>query len=145
MGGTRVLVGPAVSRLRWRRNVEAAARLQVAQGGEDVDVHAAIAFAVLDRGPRIAARFEARPGRVVELLEDGFDLCVGWSVLGRSGDSARRVPVLELQRVGHSGDHVGVSSAALGAIAEVADPASLTQQVLHRNRPRLWPRLPRVR
>ena len=83
-----------------RRDVEAAARLQVAPCGEHMHVHPAAALAVLDRRPRVAIGLKPRPGRVLELVEDGVDLRFCRTVFRRPGDHARRVLVLELQRVG---------------------------------------------
>ena len=93
------------------------ARLQVAPGGEDVHVHAAVPLAVLDRRPDVAVGVEPGPGRLLELVEDGFDLLVRWLVFWRPRDHARRVLVLELKRVGDGGHHVGIAAANLDALA----------------------------
>ena len=69
-----------------RRDVQAAARLQVALRGEDVHMHAAAALAVQDRRPRVAVRLQSRPRRLLELLEDGFDLLLGRLVVRRPRD-----------------------------------------------------------
>ena len=69
-----------------RRDVEAAARLQVAAGGEDVHVDPVPVLAVQDRGPGVAVRLQSRPCRLLELIEDGPDLRVGRTVLRRPRD-----------------------------------------------------------
>ena len=69
-----------------RCDVQAAARLQVAAGGEDVHVDPVPVLAVQDRGPGVAVRLQARPRRLLELVEDGPDLLVGRPVLRRPRD-----------------------------------------------------------
>ena len=115
-----------------RRDVQALARLQVAAGGEDMYVDAAAALAVLHGRPRVAVRLESRPGRPLELVEDGFDLRVGRPVLGRPGDHAGGVLVLELQRVGDGGHLVGIAAANLDAVAQLARRVPLAEQVVGR-------------
>ena len=100
-----------------RRDVEALARLKVAARGEDVHVDAAAPLAVLDRRPRVAVRLEPGPGRPLELVEDGFDLRAGRPVLGRPGDHAGGVLVLEVERVGDGSALVGVAAEDLDAVA----------------------------
>ena len=80
-----------------RRDVQAAARLQVALRGEDVRVDAAAALAVQDRGPRVAVRLQSRPRRLLELVEDGFDLLLGRLIVRRPRDHDRRVLALEIE------------------------------------------------
>ena len=142
--GPRRVVGPAPAVLvvegvaqravgllpAGRRDVEALARLEVAPGGEDVNVHAAAALAVLDRRPRVAVRFEPGPGHLLELVEDGCDLRVGRPVLRRPCDHAGRVLVLELQRVGDSGHAFGIAAANLDAVAGLAGRVPLAEQVV---------------
>ena len=53
-------------------------------------------FAVLDRCPGVAVRFEARPGGFLELVHHVADLCIVRLVLRCPGDDARRILVLEL-------------------------------------------------
>jgi len=113
-----------------RRDVEALARLQVAAGREDVHVDAAAALAVLHGRPRIAVRLETGPGGLLELVEHGLDLRVGRAVLGRPRDHAGGVLVLEVQRVGDGGDHLGVAAADLDAFAELAGRVALAEQVV---------------
>ena len=60
-------------------------------------------FAVLDRCPGVAVRFEARPGGFLELVHHSADLRIARFVLRCPGDHARRVLVLELKPIGHSG------------------------------------------
>ena len=103
-----------------RRDVEAPAGLQVAPRGEDMHVGAAVALAVHHGRPGVAVRLEPRPRRPLELVEYGFDLRVGRSVVGCPGDHARRVLVLERQRVGHRGDLMGVPLEDLHAPRAVA-------------------------
>ena len=119
-----------------RRDVEALARLQVAAGGEDVHVHAAAPLAVLDRRPRVAIRLEPGPGRLLELVEHGLDLGIGRPVLRRPRDHAGGVLVLELQRVGDGGHHVGIAAADLDALAELAGGVPLAEQVVGGGLPR---------
>ncbi len=115
-----------------RRDVQALARLQVAPCGEDVYVHAAAPLAVLDRRPGVAVRFEPGPGRLLELVEHGLDLRVGRPVLRRPRDDAGGVLVLELQRVGDGGYHVGIAAANLDALAQLAGRVPLAEQVVGR-------------
>ena len=88
-----------------RRHVQAAARLQVAPGGEDVHMDPVAVLPVQNRRPGVAVRLQSRPRRLRELVEDGADLRVGGPVLRRPRDHDRGVLVLELQRVG-DGSHV---------------------------------------
>ncbi|MDE2944656.1 MAG: hypothetical protein OXT63_10715 [Gemmatimonadota bacterium] len=69
-----------------RGNVEAAARLEVALRGQNVRMDSASALPVEDRRPRVAIRLQPRPRRLLELVEDGFDLFVGGPVLRRPRD-----------------------------------------------------------
>ena len=113
-----------------RRDVEALARLQVAAGGEDVHMDAAAALAVLDRRPRVAVGLEPGPGRPLELVEHGLDLRAGRPVLGRPGDHAGGVLVLEIERVGDGGHGVGVAAEDLDAVAGLPGRVPLAEQVL---------------
>ena len=63
-------------------------------------------FAVLDRCPGVAVRFEARPGGFLELVHHSADLRIARVVLRCPGDDARRVLVLELKRISHVGNLV---------------------------------------
>ena len=97
------------------RDVEAAARLQVAAGREDVHVDPVALLPVQDRRPGVAVRLQSAPGRLLELVEDGPDLVVGRAVLRRPRDHARGVLVLEGQRVGDGGHLVRVAAQDLDA------------------------------
>ena len=115
-----------------RRDVEALARLQVAPGGQDVHVDPAAVLAVQDRRPCVAVRLQSRPRRPLELVEHGVDLRVGRPVLGRPRDHDRAVLVLELQRVGDGGHHVGVSPEHLDPIALTAHRVAFADEVAGR-------------
>ena len=97
------------------RDVEAAVGLQVVACGEDVHVDPGAVLAVQDRRPGVAVGRKARPGRLLELVEDGPDLLVGGLVLRRPGDHARGELALELQRVGDVGHVVRVPAQDLDA------------------------------
>ena len=71
-----------------RRDVQAPAGLQVASRGEDMHVNAAIALAVHHCRPGVAVGLQPRPRRPIELVEYGFDLRVGRSVVRRPGNHA---------------------------------------------------------
>ena len=115
-----------------RRDVQAAAGFQVALRGEDVHMYSAALLAVLDRGPRVAVRLQSRPGRLLELVDDRFDLRVGRPVLRRPGDYDRRVLVLELQRVGDGGHHVRIPAKDFDALALVPGRVPLTDEIVGR-------------
>ena len=115
-----------------RRDVQALARLQVAPGREDVHVDAAAVLAVQDRRPRVAVRVEPRPRRLLELVEHGVDLRVGRPVLRRPRDHDRAVLVLELQRVGDGGHHVGVAAEHLDALAPVPERVAFADEIVGR-------------
>ena len=119
-----------------RRDVQAAARLQVALRGEDVRVDAAAALAVQDRRPRVAVRLEPRPGRLFEGIHDRADLRVGRSVVRCPGNHARGVLVLESQGVGHRSHLMGIPPEDLYALARlvgrVPRPEEVTGRVLGR-------------
>ena len=66
-------------------------------------------FAVLDRCPGVAVRFQSRPGGFLELVHHAADLRIARLVLRCPGDHARRVLVLELKRVGHPGHLVRIA------------------------------------
>ena len=116
-----------------RGNVEAAAGLKVAPGREDVDVGASALLAVKHGRPCVAVGLQPRPGRLLELVEDGFDLFIGGAVVRRPGDHAGRVPVLELQRIGDRGHHVGVPPQDFDALARLPGRVLLPEEVLGRS------------
>ena len=113
-----------------RRDVEALARLQVAPCGEDMHVHPAAALAVLDGRPRVAVGLKPSPGRLLELVEDRFDLRIGRTVFRRPGDHARGVLVLELQRVGDGRHHLRVPAEDIDALTQLPGRIPLAEQVI---------------
>ena len=92
----------------WTGDVEAAAGIEVAPRGQDMDVSAAAALTVQHRSPGVSVGLQSRPGRLLEGVQDRLDVLVGGLVVGGPGDHAGGVPVLEVERVGHRGHHVGV-------------------------------------
>ena len=151
--GARRVVGPAPAVLvveavaKWvkgllpagRRDVEAAARLQVAAGGEDVHMHPAAALAVLDRRPRVAVGLNPRPSRLLELVEDGVDLRIGRPVFRRPSNHARRVLVLELQRVGDGRHHLRIPAEDVDALTQLPGRIPLAEEVIDCRRGRAGP------
>ena len=115
-----------------RRDVQAPARLQVALRGQHMRVDAAAALAVQDRRPCVAVRLQSRPRRLLELVEDGFDLLIGRPVVGRPSDHARPVPPLEIERVGHGGHHVWIPAQHLDALARLPGRVPLPEEVASR-------------
>ena len=111
------------------RDVEAPAGLQVAPSGKDMDVSASAALAVQHGRPGVAVGLESRPGRLLEGVEDGFDLLIGGLVVRRPGDHAGRVPVLEVERVGHRGHHVRVAPQHLDALARLPGGVPLPEEI----------------
>ena len=91
------------------RDIQALAGLKIATRRQDMHVHTPARFAVLDRCPGVAVRFEARPGGFLELVHHSADLRIARVVLRCPGDNARRVLVLELKRIGHVGHLVRIS------------------------------------
>ena len=118
-----------------RGNVEAAAGLQVAPRGEDMEVSAAAVLAVQHGGPGVSVGLQSRPGRLLEGVQDRLDLLVGGSVLRGPSDHAGGVPVLERQRVGDGGHHVRVPAQHLDTLAWLPGRVPLPEEVLGR-RPR---------
>ena len=115
-----------------RRDVEAPSGLQIAPGGEDVDVSASALLAVQHRRPGVAVGLEPGPGRVLESVQNRADLFVGWLVLRRPCDHAGGVPVLELQRVGCGGHFVRIPAQDLDAFARLPGRVSLPEEVIGR-------------
>ena len=122
-----------------RSNVEAAAGLKVASRREDVDMGASALLTVQYRRPCVAVGLQPRPGRLLELVEDGFDLLVSGMVVGRPGDHAGGVSVLELQRIGDRGHHVGVPPQDFDALARLPGRVLLPKEVLGRSPRRSGP------
>ena len=112
-----------------RRDVEALARLQVAPRGEHMHVHAAVGIAVPHRRPRIAIRGQPGPGGLLDLVEHPVDVLVARLVLRRPGDHARRVFVVELQRVGHRRHVVRISAQDRHVGPDLALAVQLARQV----------------
>ena len=112
------------------RDVQAAARLEVAARGEDVHVHAVAVLPVEDRRPGVAVGLQPRPGRLLELVEDGPDLGVGGLVLRRPRDHERGVLVLEAERVGHGGHVVGVAPQDLDARTHESGGVALADEIV---------------
>ena len=115
-----------------RRDVQALARLQIAACGQHVHVDPAALLAVQHRRPRVAIRVEPRPGGLLELVEDGFDLRVGRPVLGRPGDHGRTVLVLERQGVGDGRHLFRIAAKHLNAGARLPGGVPLSEQVVDR-------------
>ena len=115
-----------------RRDVEAPAGLQVASRGEDMRVSAAVALPVHHGRPGVAVRLEPRPGRPLEGIQNCADLLVGRSVVRCPGDHARRVLVLECQRVGHRGHLMGIPPEDLHALARLPGRIPRPEEVVGR-------------
>ena len=86
-----------------RRDVETPSGLEVASGGEDMDVRAPALLPVEHGGPSVSVGFEPGPSRLLEGVQNRFDLLVGGLVLRRPRDHAGSVLVIEAKRVGHGG------------------------------------------
>ena len=93
----------------WSGDIQALAGLQIAAGRQDMHMNTLARFAVLDRGPGVAVRFQARPGDFLELVHHTANLRIARVVLRCPGNDARRVLVLELKPIGHSGHLVRVA------------------------------------
>ncbi len=115
-----------------RRNIEAPPGLQVAPGGEDMDVSASALLTVQDGRPGVSVGLQPRPRRLLELVEHSFDLFVGGVVLRCPGDYAGGVPVLEVERVGHRSHHVRVPAQHLNAFARLPGRVPLPEEVAGR-------------
>ena len=115
-----------------RRDVEAPAGLQVASRGEDVHVNAAVALAVHHGRPGVAVGLEPRPGHLFKGIDDHADLRVGRSVVRCPGNHARRVLVLEGQRVGHRGHLMGIPLEDLHALAQLPCRVPRPEEVVGR-------------
>jgi hypothetical protein len=89
--------------------------------------------------PSVAVGLQPRPSRLLELVEDGFDLLVGGMVVRCPGDHAGRVLVLELQRVGHCGHHLRVATQHLDALARLPGCVLFPEEVLGRSPRRSGP------
>ena len=112
-----------------RGNVEAPTGLKVASRREDVDMGAAALLTVQHGRPGVSVGLQPRPSRLLEVVEDGFDLLVGGMVVRRPGDHAGRVPVLEVERIGDRGHHVRVPPQHLDAVARLAGRVQFPEEV----------------
>ena len=115
-----------------RRNVEAAAGLQVAPCGEHMDVSATALLTVEHGRPGVAVGFEPGPCRLLEGVQHRFDLLVGGLVLRRPCNQAGGVPVLELQRVGQGRHFVRISPEHLDAFTRLPGRVPLPEEVVGR-------------
>ena len=115
-----------------RRDVEAPAGLQVASRGEDMHVNAAATLAVHHGRPGVAVGLEPRPGRLFKGIQNRADLRVGRSVVRCPGNHARRVLVLERQRVGHHGHLMGIPPEDLHARARLPGRIPRPEEVVGR-------------
>ncbi len=102
-------------------------------------MNAASAFAVQDRRPRVAVLLQSRPRRLLELVEHGFDLLVGWLVVRRPRDHCRRVLPLEVEGVGHGGHQVRVAAQDFDALALLSRRVPLADEILDRRAGRALP------
>ena len=93
---------------------------------------ASAALAVQDRRPRVAVRLQSRPRRLLELVEDGFDLLFGRPVLRRPRDHGRPVLALELERVGDDGHHVRIPAQYFDALAPMPLRVPLADEIVDR-------------
>ena len=91
------------------RDIQALAGLKIAARRQDMHVDPPARFAVLDRCPGVAVRFQPRPGGFLELVQHAANLRIARFVLRCPGDDARRVLVLELKCVGHVGHLVRIA------------------------------------
>ena len=112
-----------------RRDIEALTRLHVTPGGEHMHVNAAIRLAVPHRRPSVPIRLQPGPGGLLELVEHPVDVRVARRVLWSPGDHARRVPVLELQRVSHHGHLVRVAAQHRHVVPDLALAVRLAREV----------------
>ena len=63
------------------RDIQALAGLKIATGRQDMHVDTPARFAVLDRCPGVAVRFQSRPGGFLELVHHSADLRIARVVL----------------------------------------------------------------
>ena len=115
-----------------RRDVETLPRLQVAPRGEHMHVHAAVGVAVPHRRPGVAIRIQPGPGGLLERVEHPVDCLVARLVLDSPGDHARRVFVVERQRVGRRGHLVWVPTQHRHVVPHLALAVQLAREVVNR-------------
>ena len=117
-------------------DIQALAGLQIAARGQDMHVNTPVRhFAVLHRSPGVAIRFESGPGGLLELVHHSANLRIARVVLRCPGDDARRVLVLELQRIGDGGHLVGIAPQHgdfFRVLLRVLLGGSLTSEVIRR-------------
>ena len=95
-------------------------------------MNAAVALPVRHGSPGVAVGLEPRPGRLFKGIDDRADLRVGGSVVGCPGNHARRVLVLERQRVGHHGHLMGIPPEDLHALARLPGRIPRPEEVVGR-------------
>ncbi|MDE2980980.1 MAG: hypothetical protein OXU74_07265 [Gemmatimonadota bacterium] len=116
-----------------RGNVQAPPGFKVAPSREDVDVGTATSLAVQYRRPCVPVGLQPRPGRLLEGVQNRLDLLVGGAVVRRPGDHAGRVPVLEVEGVGHRGHHFRVPPQDFDALARLPGRVPLPEEVVGRS------------
>ena len=79
------------------------------------------------------------PGGLLELVEHPVNVPVARLVLRRPGDHARRVFVVELQRVGHRGHGVRIAAQHRHVVSDLTQAVRLAQQVVGRGLGRARP------
>lgn len=121
------------------RDVQALATLQIAARRQHVHVHPAPRAPVLHRRPGVAVRLQARPGRLLELLQHLVDLGLAGLVLRRPGDHPRRVLVLELKGVRYRGHVMRIPPQNLHSLSKLPAPVPLSQHVVGGSRRRPSP------
>ncbi len=84
-----------------------------------MDVSTAAALPVQHGRPGVTVRFQPRPSRLLEGIQNRANLRVRRGVVRCPGDHARGVPVLERQRVGHRGDLLWIPPEDLNALARL--------------------------
>ena len=87
---------------------------------------------VQNRRPGVAVGLQPRPGRLLELVEDSPDLCVGGPVLRRPRDHARGVLPLEAQGVGKGGHLVRVAAQNLDARSHPSGGIAFADEIVGR-------------
>ena len=115
-----------------RGDVEAAPGLQVAPRRQDVYVSAAAALSVEHGRPCVSVELQSRPGRLLEGVQNRFDLFVGRLVLRRPRNHPGGVLVLEGKRIGYGGHLVGISPEHLDAFARLPGRVPLPEEVAGR-------------
>ena len=115
-----------------RGDVEAPPRIEIAARGQDMDVSATAALAVQHRRPGVAVELQARPGRLLEGVQNRADLFVGRFILRRPRDHAGGVLVLEGKHIGHGGHLMRISPQHFDVLARLPGRVPLPEQVVGR-------------